>query len=287
MNVDASGEPFRFVVLGAQTGGELVPGQITAAGNRRHARILRYLRSGSWVIRDPLTRGRDALDPGAEPAVPRGYRTDGIWIWPLALEYYYERHGVAPPADLLDLMARSGHYPRRIRADRCGQAHQALLARAPGPFEPAAPMQFRLPPDVFDFLLTVGWVPGREIAVDPALDPQRRAVLAEFGDLAFPAYGYARDWRVTGFLTRPKGEPSDPALIAAAQRRLGGPLLPIGSVPQWAAEIVLHPEAGIGTVCADPEHERFLGRDIDEALTSLIRGAAVDPALRAAAGWVR
>ncbi|MFI5906777.1 SUKH-3 domain-containing protein [Dactylosporangium sp. NPDC051541] len=287
MSVKESDEPFRFVVLGEETGGELVPGQLTAESSRRFARILRYLRSGSWVIRDPLTKGRDVFDPTADPVVPRGYRTDGTWIWPLALEYYLEHHGVAPPAELLDLMARSGHYPQRIWADRCGQAHQALRPRLPGPFEPEGPIQFRLPPDVHDFLLTVGWTPGREIDVDPALDKQRRAVLTEFGDLALPAYGYVRDWRVKGFLTLPKGEPSDPARIAAAQRRLGGPLLPIGSVPQWGAEIVLHPELGIGTASDDPEYERFLGRDIDEALTALIRGVAPEPALRAATNWTQ
>jgi hypothetical protein len=284
MSIGESGEPFRFVVLGEHTGGQLVPGEMTAENNRRFHRVLRYLRRGSWVIRDPLTRGGDALDPQAEPAVPRGYRTDGEWIWPLAQEYYLERHGVAPPEALLDVMAERAHFPPRIHADRCGQAHQALLPRMPGPFEPPTPMQFRLPPDVYDLLLTIGWTPGRQVPVEAGLDPQRAAILAEFGGLTFPVYGYGRDWRVTAFHLRPAGPPSDPARLAAAEERLGGPLLPIGSVPDWNCEIVLHPRYGIGTA---GEVERFLGRDIDEALTALIRGAAPDAVHRAATGWLR
>jgi hypothetical protein len=284
VSISESDQPFRIVALGEQTGGELVPGELTEANNIRFHRVLRYLRSGSWVIRDPLTRGRDELDPAAAPAVPRGYRTDGDWIWPLALEYYVEHHGIAPPTALLDLMAERGHYSPRVHADRCGQAHQALLPRMPGPFEPSAPMQFRLPPDVYDLLLTVGWTPGRRIAVDEDLDPQRREILEEFGGLTYPVYGYGRDWRVTAFHLLPKGPPSDPERLAAAEARLGAPLLPIGSVPRWSAEIVLHPRFGIGTA---GDEERFLGRDVDEALTALIRGAAPAEADRAGSGWLR
>ncbi|WP_432985985.1 SUKH-3 domain-containing protein [Dactylosporangium sp. CA-233914] len=284
MSIGESDQPFRIVRLGEYTGGELVPGQFTEASERRFHRALRYLRSGSWVIRDPLTLGPDFFTQ--EPAVPRGYRTDGDWIWPLALEYYLEHHGVAPPPELFDLMGKRGHYSPRAHADRCGQAHQALLPFMPGPFEPAAPMQFRLPPDVFDLLLTAGWTPGRDIGadLDPALDPARREILSEFGGLTYPVYGYGRDWRVMAFHLLPRGPAGDPARIAAAEQRLGAPLLPIGSVPQWNSEIVLHPGQGIGTA---GEVERYLGRDIDEALTSLIRGAAPAPAQRATTAWSR
>ncbi|WP_432835365.1 HD domain-containing protein [Dactylosporangium sp. CA-092794] len=261
---------FRIVTLT-----EPVPGELTEADRRFH-RVLRYLRSGAWVIRDPHTFGADPLDPAAPAAVPRGYRTDGDWIWPVALEYHLEHHGVAPPPELLDLMAERGYYSPRVPADRCGQAHQALLPHRPGPFEPPAPMQFRLPPDVYDLLVTVGWAPGRDIGerIDrwaPGLDPQRRAILAEFGGLTYPVYGYGRDWPVMAFHLLPNGPASDPSRIAAAETRLGAPLLPIGSVPQWGAEIVLHPKLGIGTA---GDIERYLGADIDEALTSLVRGTA-------------
>nr|BFE63214.1 hypothetical protein GCM10020063_077400 [Dactylosporangium thailandense] len=284
MSLGESDEPFQFVVLGEHTGGQLVPGEMTAGNDRRFFRVLRYLRRGSWVIRDPLTRGADALDPQAEPAVPRGYRTDGEWVWPLALEYYLEHHGVAPPKGLLDVMTERAHFPMRVHADRCGQAHQALLPRMPGPFEPPAPMQFRLPPDVYDLLLTVGWTPGRRIPVAEGLDPRAEEILAEFGGLTYPVYGYVRDWRVTAFHLLPDGPPSDPDRLAAAAGRLGGPLLPLGSVPGWNCEIVLHPEHGIGTA---GETERFLGHDIDEALTALVRGVAPAGSRRAGSGWLR
>ncbi|GAA2345653.1 SUKH-3 domain-containing protein [Dactylosporangium salmoneum] len=270
MSVAESDQPFRIVVLGERTGGRLVPGELPEPDRRFH-RALRYLRSAAWVIRDPQTSGPDALDPAAASPVPRGYRTDGDWIWPVALEYYLEHHGVAPPAELLELMAERGYYAPRAHADRCGQAHQALLAHMPGPFEPPAPMQFRLPPDVYDLLVTVGWQPGRDESarVDEwaagqgiELDPVRRQILSEFGGLTYPVYGYGRDWRVMAFHLLPNGPLGDVA----------GPLLPIGSVPQWKSQIVLDPRRGIATV---GEVERYLGRDIDEALTSLIRGQAV------------
>ena len=274
---------FRFVVLGEDTGGRLVPGGLPNDDRRFH-RTLRYLRRAETVIRDERSRGADALDPEKALVVPRGYRTDGDWVWPFALEYYLEHHGVAPPAELAALIAGRGFWPPVIRADRTGQAHQALLPRMPGPFEPAAPIQFRFPPDIYDVLVTCSWEPGRDVA--PVADSGAtagRAILAEFGGLTIPVYGYGRDWPVAGFQLLPDGAPSDPARIAAAAARIGGPLTPLGSVYDWKSEIVLHPSHGIGTV---GEVDRFLGRDIDEALTSLIRGVAPPEEHRRATGWL-
>jgi hypothetical protein len=298
MSIEESDQPFRFVVLGEDTGGQLVPGGITQDDRRFH-RMLRYMRSAGWVIRDQLTHGVDVLDPKGAPAVPRGYRTDGDWVWPLALEYYFEHHGVAPPAELTELIVQRGFWSPRVRADRCGQAHLALLPRIPGPFEPSAPIQFRFPPDIYDLLVTVDWVPGRDAGAQvdawwSGVAEQRRslpdalvaaglAILAEFGGLTFPVYGYERDWRVVGFQLFPAGRPGDPAPVAAAAQRFGGPLFPLGTVYEWKSEIVLHPEHGIGTV---GDVERFLGRDIDEALTSLIRGVAPPEEHRRATGWL-
>jgi len=301
VSVEESEQPFRIVVLGERTGGRLVPGELPAA-DRRFNKVLRYLRSGTWVIRDEGTACADPVDPSAAP-VPRGYRTDGDWIWPLAAEHLLERHGVAPPPEFMELMAERGFYSPRVYADRCGQARQALLPRIPGPYEPPAPIQFRLPPDVYDLFVTVGWAPGRDVGAEvdawwPGADPAGRgepalpddllaagrAVLAEFGGLTFPVYGYGRDWRVMGFQLFPKGRPSDPSLVAAATGRVGGPLMSLGTVPEWKSEIVLHPRHGIGTA---GDVELFLGRDGDEALTSLIRGAAPPAQHRAATGWLR
>ncbi|GAA0726678.1 SUKH-3 domain-containing protein [Dactylosporangium roseum] len=297
MSTVESDLPFRFVELGADTGGRLVAGAFTPQDPRFH-RTLRYLRSAPSVIRDEATKGPDVLDPRHSAVVPRGYRTDGVWIWPLALEYYLEHHGVAPPGALADLIVQRGFWSPRVHADRVGQAHQALLRRQPTPFEPSAPIQFRFPPDVYDLLVTVGWAPGRDVGpvIDawwPRAAPGQhdlpadlvaagRSVLAEFGGLDYPVYGYTGDWRVVGFQLFPNGDPADPARLAGASAR-GGPLFALGTVPEWKCEIVLHPGLGVGTA---GDVERYLGRDIDEALTSLIRGRAPAAAPRPSGGWL-
>jgi hypothetical protein len=85
-----------------------------------------------------------------------------------------------------------------------------------------------------------------------------RSVLAEFGGLTYPVYGYVGDWRVMAFELFPNGEPAGPAWLAGRMAR-GGPLFALGTVYDWKSEIVLHPRLGIGTV---GEVERYLGRGV-------------------------
>jgi hypothetical protein len=66
------------------------------------------LRSGEPVLDTPGALD-DVLDPGRLGVVPVGFRSDGRWIWPDAVTYYLERHGLAPEPELVaHVLARSG-----------------------------------------------------------------------------------------------------------------------------------------------------------------------------------
>lgn len=279
-----SDQEFRFVIVADGTG-ELITG--IAPDDRRKSRMLRYLSSATVVLRDDTCHGVDHLDPARPMTVPRGYRTDGDWIWPEALHYYLERYGVAPASGFVDVMAERAYWSPLVSAGRVGQARLAIARQGIGPFEPAAPEQNRFPADVYDVLVTYGWAPGRDARSDvdtwwagaaPGLPgvpddlaAAGRSILSEFGGLSYPVYGYGPDWPVVGFQMLPSGAPTDPVRLTAATVRLGGPFFPLGSVYDWRSEIVLHPDHGIVAV---GDVDRFLGRDIDSALVALVRGVA-------------
>jgi hypothetical protein len=268
-----SAEGFRFAVVGAGAT-DLAP--TIATDDRRRSRMVRYLNDGTILVRDPTTSGTDPLDPAGR--VPRGYRTDGEWIWPEALAYFLDRHNVAPEPEFAELMVERGFWSTRASAGRVGQARLALAARGLGPFEPPAPSQDRFPSDVYDVLVTYGWTPGRTTPVNVAagLPPMPDelvaagvAILAEFGGLTVPVYGYGPDWPIVGFQMLPDGDAPDSDRLIAADLRLGGPFFPLGSVYDWRSEIVLHLEHGIVVV---GDVDRHLGADIDAALTALCHG---------------
>jgi hypothetical protein len=281
-----SDEEFRFALV---ADGAAAPAPGIASDDRRKRRMLRYLSGATVILRDTTSIGIDQLDPDRPVAVPRGYRTDGEWIWPEALHYYLDRHDIVPTPEFAATMAERAYWSPLVSAGRIGQARLALAAHGPGPFEPPGPDQSRFPDDAYDVLVTYGWTPGRDIGTEidvwwkgaePSLPPMPddlaaagRAILAEFGGLTYPVYGYGPDRPIVGFQMLPSGTPPDPVRLTAAAIRLGGPFFPLGSVYDWRSEIVLHPEHGIVTV---GDVDRHLGRDIDGALIALIRGAAPD-----------
>jgi len=63
-------------------------------------RVVAYLRAGELVLYTP-GRLDDVLDPGRTSAVPVGFRSDGQWVWPDAVAYYLQCHGLAPEPDLV------------------------------------------------------------------------------------------------------------------------------------------------------------------------------------------
>jgi hypothetical protein len=74
------------------------------------AALVRYLTGAPLVVRAPGLEA-DPLDPGRGPAVPVGYRSDGVWVWQEATAYYVAERWVAPEDDLLDHIERTGYTP--------------------------------------------------------------------------------------------------------------------------------------------------------------------------------
>jgi hypothetical protein len=74
------------------------------------AALVRYLSEAPLVVRAPGLEP-DPLDPGRGPAVPVGYRSDGVWVWQEATAYYVAERWVAPEEDFLDHIERAGFAP--------------------------------------------------------------------------------------------------------------------------------------------------------------------------------
>jgi len=64
-------------------------------------RVLAYLDDAPVVI---AGRGlaEDAFAPDRPAAVPMGFHTDGMWVWPGAVAYYLREHAVSPDPDLVE-----------------------------------------------------------------------------------------------------------------------------------------------------------------------------------------
>lgn len=106
--------------------------------------LLDYLNSAPVVT---SSRGLeiDRLDPEGRPLVPVAFHTDGIWIWPAAVNFYLHSYGIAPEHELLDHIRRQGfHVPDVDEGVRTAAA--AFLGRGgppgpppPGPMRPPVP----------------------------------------------------------------------------------------------------------------------------------------------------
>jgi hypothetical protein len=98
-------------------------------GERQQA--LNYLRSGALVLATTATMD-DALDPAAGAVVPGSFRTDGVWIWADAAEYYLSRYGLAPDAGLGDHIRQQlsrGELEPLVDDDIVDRAAEFLLNR--------------------------------------------------------------------------------------------------------------------------------------------------------------
>ncbi len=48
----------------------------------------------------------DRLDPEGRQSVPVAFHTDGVWIWPAAVNYYLREHDISPENDLVEHIQR-------------------------------------------------------------------------------------------------------------------------------------------------------------------------------------
>ena len=62
--------------------------------------VVRYLKKAPIVLA-ARSFDTDLMDPRRAANVPLTYHTDGTWIWPGAVGYYLEKHGLPPEPDLV------------------------------------------------------------------------------------------------------------------------------------------------------------------------------------------
>jgi hypothetical protein len=63
--------------------------------------IVEYMSSAPSILRGPGFL-KDELNPTAGRVVPIGFSSDGIWVWPSAALYYFDRYGVRLPKRFTD-----------------------------------------------------------------------------------------------------------------------------------------------------------------------------------------
>jgi hypothetical protein len=97
------------------------PDRVRVIDPDERAALLRYLNEAPLVVRAPGLE-LDPLDPGRGPAVPVGYRSDGIWVWQEATVYYLAERWIAPEDDLLHHIEQRGYVPPAELSDEVAAA---------------------------------------------------------------------------------------------------------------------------------------------------------------------
>jgi hypothetical protein len=298
---------FRFAAVfdGAADDGRpvILPERSGSLPQEAYPRVLRYLETGAPVY-ETTAHGTDRFDPTRRLAVPGGYRTDGLWVWPEAVAYYLREHRVPPQADLSRRIAAQGYVCPPVSAATVARARAALVARAEVIEEMAAPylapesapepvVDSRFPADVTAVLVDFGWTPGRDVratvtawfdqllASQPWLAEDRpeavvaaRRILAEFGGLNFPLYGAGQETGLVPFAFHPGGYLPDTYRLGHLGRRLATPVFPVGTVADGRFDLVVD---GADRVYFTGDLDRYLGATIEEALVRLVRGLAGSP----------
>ena len=92
---------------------------------------MRVYATGPQTLREVLLSTGAALDDVVEPergqVVPTSYRGDGVWLWPDAVAYYLEEHGLAPDEHFLEHIRAVGGPPARLDAVSTHRAVRHLL----------------------------------------------------------------------------------------------------------------------------------------------------------------
>lgn len=100
-------------------------------------RVLDYLDHAPVVVSE---RGYDVdlLAATPAPAVPVAFHTDGVWIWPAAVNFYLQEYGVAPEPDFVQHIRSAGFALPEV-GEQTVQAAAAHLNRGAPPPRPPGP----------------------------------------------------------------------------------------------------------------------------------------------------
>jgi hypothetical protein len=102
-------------------------------------RLLEYLDHATMALPE---RGHDVdrLSPDGRPTVPVAFHTDGVWVWPAAVNYYLRRYGVPPDPELVNHARTNGFRPPEVdEPTRIAAAATITGGRPPGPPRPGGP----------------------------------------------------------------------------------------------------------------------------------------------------
>ena len=109
-------------------------------------KVLEYLNNAP-VVRAERGFDLDRLAQQPAPTVPVAFHTDGVWIWPAAVNYYLQEYGVAPEAELVAHIAGAGHALPEVPEQTVQAAAGYLNRGAPPPRPPrGVPEQAPQPP---------------------------------------------------------------------------------------------------------------------------------------------
>jgi hypothetical protein len=96
-------------------------------------KLLEYLDRAPLVL-PPRGKDLDRLAPEPKPIVPVAFHTDGVWIWPAAVNFYLRVHGVPPEQALVEHIRAAGFVvPEVDEAARAAAATQIVGPRPPEP----------------------------------------------------------------------------------------------------------------------------------------------------------
>lgn len=278
-------------------------GYVTDPAERE--RLLGYL-TGGEVVLETDWYDADRIDPTRQFAVRKAYRTDGVWVWNAAVDYYLRWHDVGPEPEFRRWIVDHGYQPATVPADVVARAlvatneRLAILGRLVAEYKAAHPVASVLTPfpeDVRRALEGMGWEPGRDVSerVSPWLagwvddfaelpfeedgyppyapTPAALAVLNEFGGIASLANGPGVTSAKTPFTIFPTGHDDDLSQfvfdVQMLADRIGTRAFQIGEVERRMGALVVD-ERGRVFVCGPID--LYLGEDIHEALTRMLQG---------------
>jgi hypothetical protein len=96
-------------------------------GVNERAVVAGYLYGAAAVMYTTATM-LDVMDAERGEVVPLTFRTDGEYVWPEAVAYYVDQHGLAPYRPLLDAIRSADYHPRSPDAVSLFRAENALFA---------------------------------------------------------------------------------------------------------------------------------------------------------------
>jgi hypothetical protein len=231
-----------------------------------------------------------------------------VWVWAASVEYYLRHHNFGLEPDFRRHVEARGYRLAQVPAEVVDRAREATFERsdildqriaeykAAHP-EPEPPDVDRFEPEVRERLLGLGWQSGRDIRekvdawlagwVDelaelpferdgyPRYEPFPAAlkVLYEFGGLYSLANGRGITSAQIPFDIYPNGRTDDLMQFAVAVQMLGEGIgqraFQVGNVERGMGGLAVDE---LGRVFAVGPVELFLGENIEEALTRMLRG---------------